>query len=46
MGTLGQTVYTLGFWMRETGQAMDRLGSILDFKEPIIFNNTCQGIEL
>ncbi|KAK4490315.1 hypothetical protein RD792_000982 [Penstemon davidsonii] len=27
MGTLGRAVYTLGHWIRETGQAMDRLGS-------------------
>ncbi|GAA0170577.1 hypothetical protein Leryth_014692 [Lithospermum erythrorhizon] len=27
MGTLGKAIYRLGFWIRETGQAMDRLGS-------------------
>ncbi|MFS8000073.1 hypothetical protein Hanom_Chr12g01174121 [Helianthus anomalus] len=29
MGTLGRAAYTVGFWIRETGQAMDRLGSRL-----------------
>lgn len=29
MGTLGRAVYTVGFWIRETGQAIDRLGSRL-----------------
>ncbi|KVI06549.1 Bacterial transferase hexapeptide repeat-containing protein [Cynara cardunculus var. scolymus] len=37
MGTLGRAAYTVGFWIRETGQAMDRLGSRLQgnnfFKE-------------
>lgn len=27
MGTLGRAIYTVGFWIRETGQAIDRLGS-------------------
>ncbi|KAI3498316.1 hypothetical protein L1887_34088 [Cichorium endivia] len=27
MGTLGRAAYTVDFWIRETGQAMDRLGS-------------------
>ncbi|KAK4481456.1 hypothetical protein RD792_012350 [Penstemon davidsonii] len=27
MGSLGRAVYTLGHWIRQTGQAMDRLGS-------------------
>ncbi|PWA78295.1 Bacterial transferase hexapeptide repeat-containing protein [Artemisia annua] len=42
MGTLGRAAYTVGFWIRETGQAMDRLGSRLQgnnyFKEqhPIV----------
>lgn len=26
MGTLGKAIYTVGFWIRETGQAIDRLG--------------------
>ncbi|KAL5713583.1 Gamma carbonic anhydrase 2 [Ranunculus cassubicifolius] len=29
MGTLGKAIYTVGFWIRETGQAMDRVGSLL-----------------
>lgn len=37
MGTLGRAIYTVGFWIRETGQAVDRLGSRLQgsyyFKE-------------
>ncbi|XP_047312183.1 gamma carbonic anhydrase 1, mitochondrial-like [Impatiens glandulifera] len=27
MGTLGRAIYSVGFWIRETGQALDRLGS-------------------
>ena len=26
MGTLGKVIYTAGSWIRETGQAIDRLG--------------------
>ncbi|KAK1359894.1 gamma carbonic anhydrase 1, mitochondrial [Heracleum sosnowskyi] len=26
MGTLGKAIYNVGFWIRETGQAIDRLG--------------------
>ncbi|KAK9113081.1 hypothetical protein Scep_020600 [Stephania cephalantha] len=26
MGTLGKAIYTVGFWIRETGQAIDRIG--------------------
>eukprot|EP00250_Pteridium_aquilinum_P031337 c43443_g1_i1 orf=535-1335(-) len=29
MGSLGKAVYHMGFWIRETGQALDRLGSRL-----------------
>lgn len=29
MGTLGKAFYAVGFWIRETGQAIDRLGSRL-----------------
>ncbi|CAI9755879.1 unnamed protein product [Fraxinus pennsylvanica] len=29
MGSLGRAVFTLGNWIRETGQAMDRLGCLL-----------------
>ncbi|PSS36489.1 Gamma carbonic anhydrase [Actinidia chinensis var. chinensis] len=32
MGTLGRTIYTVGFWIRETGQALDRLGCRLQGK--------------
>ncbi|KAI3959039.1 hypothetical protein MKX01_023715 [Papaver californicum] len=32
MGTLGKAIYTVGFWIRETGQAIDRLGSRLQGK--------------
>ncbi|KAL2348546.1 hypothetical protein Fmac_002546 [Flemingia macrophylla] len=29
MGTIGRAFYAVGFWIRETGQAIDRLGSRL-----------------
>nr|QEI21538.1 carbonic anhydrase [Zygophyllum xanthoxylum] len=29
MGTMGRAIYSVGFWIRETGQALDRLGSRL-----------------
>ncbi|XP_061342324.1 gamma carbonic anhydrase 1, mitochondrial-like isoform X1 [Gastrolobium bilobum] len=29
MGSFGKAFYTVGFWIRETGQALDRLGSRL-----------------
>ncbi|KAF5190261.1 Carnitine operon protein caie [Thalictrum thalictroides] len=29
MGTLGKAIYTVGYWIRETGQAVDRLGCLL-----------------
>lgn len=29
MGTLGRAIYTVGKWIRGTGQAMDRLGSTI-----------------
>jgi hypothetical protein len=29
MGTLGRAIFTVGKWIRGTGQAMDRLGSTL-----------------
>lgn len=32
MGTLGKAIYTVGFWIRETGQAIDRLGCRLQGK--------------
>jgi hypothetical protein len=29
MGTLGRAIFTVGKWIRGTGQAMDRLGSTM-----------------
>ena len=29
MGTLGRAIFTVGKWIRGTGQAMDRLGSTI-----------------
>jgi hypothetical protein len=29
MGTLGRAIFTVGRWIRGTGQAMDRLGSTI-----------------
>lgn len=29
MGSLGRALYSIGFWIRETGQAIDRLGCAL-----------------
>ena len=29
MGTLGRAIYSVGNWIRGTGQAIDRLGSLL-----------------
>lgn len=29
MGTLGKVIYTVGRWIRGTGQAIDRLGTTL-----------------
>ncbi|KAM6544305.1 hypothetical protein CsatB_008752 [Cannabis sativa] len=31
MGTLGRAIYTIGFWITETGQPIDRLGSLYLF---------------
>ncbi|KAK3022108.1 hypothetical protein RJ639_045952 [Escallonia herrerae] len=48
MGTLGRAIYTVGFWIRETGQAMDRLGSRLQgnyyFKEQLSRHRTLMNI--
>ena len=30
MGVFGRVFYTVGVWIRETGQALDRLGSRLE----------------
>ncbi|XP_042430799.1 gamma carbonic anhydrase 1, mitochondrial-like [Zingiber officinale] len=48
MGTLGRVIYTVGFWIRETGQAIDRLGSRLQgnylFQEQISRHRTLMNI--
>ncbi|GJT28379.1 gamma carbonic anhydrase 1, mitochondrial [Tanacetum coccineum] len=48
MGTLGRAAYTVGFWIRETGQAMDRLGSRLQgnnyFKEQLSRHRTLMNV--
>ncbi|CAI9753422.1 unnamed protein product [Fraxinus pennsylvanica] len=48
MGSLGRAVYTLGFWIRETGQAMDRLGCRLQgnyyFQEQLSRHRTLMNI--
>lgn len=40
---LERAAYTIGFWIRETGQAMDRIGSRLHgnnyFKEQRMYQN-------
>ncbi|KAJ6820210.1 gamma carbonic anhydrase 1, mitochondrial-like [Iris pallida] len=48
MGTLGKAVYAVGFWIRETGQAIDRLGSRLQgnyyFHEQLSRHRTLMNI--
>ncbi|MQL78861.1 hypothetical protein Taro_011311 [Colocasia esculenta] len=48
MGTLGKAIYTVGFWIRETGQAMDRLGCRLQgnyyFQEQLSRHRTLMNI--
>ncbi|KAM0950854.1 putative NADH:ubiquinone reductase (H(+)-translocating) [Dioscorea sansibarensis] len=48
MGTLGRAIYTVGFWIRETGQAIDHLGSRLQgnyyFKEQLSRHRTLMNI--
>ncbi|KAJ0024041.1 gamma carbonic anhydrase 1, mitochondrial [Pistacia vera] len=48
MGTLGRAVYTVGFWIRETGQALDRLGCRLQgnyyFQEQLSRHRTLMNI--
>ncbi|XP_076881345.1 gamma carbonic anhydrase 1, mitochondrial-like [Bidens hawaiensis] len=48
MGTLGGAAYIIGFWIRETGQAMDRLGSRLQgnnfFKEQLSRHRTLMNV--
>ncbi|XP_044475765.1 gamma carbonic anhydrase 1, mitochondrial-like [Mangifera indica] len=48
MGTLGRAIYTVGFWIRETGQALDRLGCRLQgnyyFHEQLSRHRTLMNI--
>ncbi|GMH04169.1 hypothetical protein Nepgr_006008 [Nepenthes gracilis] len=48
MGTLGRAIYTVGFWIRETGQAIDRLGCRLQgnyyFQEQLSRHRTLMNI--
>ncbi|KAJ6931814.1 gamma carbonic anhydrase 1 [Populus alba x Populus x berolinensis] len=48
MGTLGRAIYTVGFWVRETGQALDRLGCRLQgnyyFQEQLSRHRTLMNI--
>ncbi|KAJ8622433.1 hypothetical protein MRB53_030962 [Persea americana] len=48
MGTLGKAIYTVGIWIRETGQALDRLGCRLQgnyyFQEQLSRHRTLMNI--
>ncbi|GLT40117.1 hypothetical protein SLA2020_142730 [Shorea laevis] len=48
MGTLGKAIYTVGFWIRETGQALDRLGCRLQgnycFQEQLSRHRTLMNL--
>ncbi|XP_051140348.1 gamma carbonic anhydrase 1, mitochondrial [Andrographis paniculata] len=48
MGTLGRAFYTVGFWIRESGQALDRLGSRLQgnylFQEQLSRHRTLMNV--
>ncbi|PPR88098.1 hypothetical protein GOBAR_AA32602 [Gossypium barbadense] len=48
MGTLGKAIYTVGFWIRETGQTLDRLGCRLqgnyDFQEQLSRHRTLMNV--
>lgn len=48
MGSLGRAFYTVGFWIRETGQALDRLGSRLQgnyfFQEELSRHRTLMNV--
>ncbi|CAO2828110.1 unnamed protein product [Amaranthus hypochondriacus] len=48
MGTLGRAIYTVGFWIRETGQAIDRLGCRLQgnyyFQEQLSRHRTLMNV--
>lgn len=48
MGSIGKVVYTVGFWIRETGQALDRLGCRLQgnygFQEQLSRHRTVMNL--
>ncbi|KAK0603466.1 hypothetical protein LWI29_005325 [Acer saccharum] len=48
MGTLGRAIYSVGFWIRETGQALDRLGCRLQgnhyFQEQLSRHRTLMNV--
>ncbi|GBG58648.1 hypothetical protein CBR_g49 [Chara braunii] len=48
MGSLGRALYNVGFWIRETGQALDRLGCRLQgnyaFKEQLSRHRTIMNL--
>ncbi|KNA19667.1 hypothetical protein SOVF_059540 [Spinacia oleracea] len=48
MGTMGRAVYRVGFWIRETGQALDRLGCRLQgnpfFREQLSRHRTLMNV--
>ncbi|KAK6288070.1 hypothetical protein POUND7_014249 [Theobroma cacao] len=48
MGTLGKAIYSVGFWIRETGQALDRLGCRLQgnyyFQEQLSRHRTLMNV--
>ncbi|XP_010538097.1 PREDICTED: gamma carbonic anhydrase 1, mitochondrial-like [Tarenaya hassleriana] len=48
MGSLGRAIYTVGFWIRETGQALDRLGCRLQgnhyFREQLSRHRTLMNV--
>lgn len=48
MGTLGKAIYSVGYWIRETGQAVDRLGLRLQgsyyFQEQLSRHRTLMDI--
>ncbi|CAN6208791.1 unnamed protein product [Urochloa humidicola] len=48
MGTLGRAIFTVGKWIRDTGQAMDRLGSTIQgglrVEEQVSRHRTVMGI--
>jgi carbonic anhydrase/acetyltransferase-like protein (isoleucine patch superfamily) len=48
MGSLGRALYSIGFWIRETGQAIDRLGCALQgsnaYKEQLSRHRTLMNL--